>query len=85
MDYSHFGNNPDKRAVASNFDNISNVLTAKLGQFQKQNFRLNQFYMFGNGFGGQVVLQAGRKIGRKSVYQIDGKNLIFVLYFFCSI
>lgn len=80
MDYSYYGNISSQLTVRYQFDDIANVLTNKLRQFRKQSFEPNQFYLFGYGFGGQLVIHASRKLGRRIVNQIDCRYIIGLNY-----
>lgn len=75
MDYSVFSRNPNYFGLVTQFEDIVNVLTDKLRQFQRQNFDPQQTYMFGFSFGAQVLLEASRRFGKRLIKQIDGKNI----------
>lgn len=75
MDYSAFSRNPNYFGLVTQFEDIVNVLTEKLRQFQRQSFDPQQTYMFGFSFGAQVVLEASRRFGKRLIKQIDGKKL----------
>lgn len=64
--------------LLSNFDGIAEVLTDKLRQFRQQRFEPSRMFMFGFSFGGQLVLEAGRRFGERQIQQIDGKLLITI-------
>lgn len=72
MDYSFYANNKNPKDLRTQFENITQVLTDKLNEFRSQIFMPRQFYLFGFGFGGQIVIQAGRHFGRRNIHSIDG-------------
>ncbi|XP_037034172.1 pancreatic triacylglycerol lipase-like [Bradysia coprophila] len=71
MDYSIFSMNSNYYALVRDFNGIANVLTKKLKDFQALSFVPNNIYMFGFSFGAQLVLEAGRRFGKKLIKQID--------------
>lgn len=73
MDYSYYSKVATEIALRQQFDQIAKVLTLKLHQFKTQAFVPAQIYLFGSGFGGQLVIEAGRDFGTRLIGQIDGK------------
>lgn len=61
--------------LLGNFDRIAEALTEKLRQFRQNLFDPSKMFMFGFSFGGQLVLEAGRRFGENQIQQIDGKDL----------
>lgn len=58
--------------LLANFDGIADALTRKLRDFRQQLFEPSKMYLFGFSFGGQLVLEAGRRFGERQIQQIDG-------------
>lgn len=75
MDYYIYSQNPNYFALVNQFDGIVEVLTNKLRQFKKENFDPNKMFLFGFSFGAQMVLEAGRRFGPKTIQQIDGRYI----------
>lgn len=74
MDYGEFARFSYFHLL-TNFDGIANALTVKLRHFRQHLFEPNKMFMFGFSFGGQLVLEAGRRFGERQIQQIDGEYL----------
>lgn len=72
MDYSTFSMNSNYYLLVRDFNGIATVLTKKLIDFQSISFDPNNMFLFGFSFGGQLVLEAGRRSGKRMIKQIDG-------------
>lgn len=70
MDYSPYATDTFLRLVR-HFDPITYVLTTTLRQLEEIGFQMFNGYMFGFSFGGQVVTEAGRRIGFNRMALID--------------
>lgn len=70
FDYSHYSHDIYHRLVR-NFDPIANALTIVLFQLQDQGIRMELGYAFGFSFGGQLVTEAGRRIGYYRLHEVD--------------
>lgn len=77
MDYSVYSMNSNYYGLVRDFNGIATVLTNKLKEFGTFSFDPNNMYLFGFSFGGQLVLESGRRFGGKLIKQIDGKVLSF--------
>lgn len=67
----YYSKNPNYLGLLKEFDGITNVFTDKLRQFVRSKFSLDN--IFGFSFGGQIVLEGGRRLGKQSISWIDGK------------
>lgn len=72
MDYGPYASDNFVRLVR-HFDAIAHVLTLHLLEMEQYGFDLNNGYLFGFSFGGQLVVEAGHRIGEQSINQIDSK------------
>lgn len=73
LDYAHYSRDAYHRLVR-NFDPIANVLTVVLFQLADQGLRMESGYAFGFSFGGQLVTEAGRRIGYHRLNEVDSKT-----------
>jgi hypothetical protein len=53
------------------FDSIASVLTKKLQSLHQQGMQYENLFMWGFSYGGQLVVEAGKRIGNQSVDRID--------------
>lgn len=91
MDYRTFSITSNYFGLVDKFDGICNVLVEKLRQFVAIGFTIDDIFIFGFSFGGQLVLDAGRRFGAKVLPRIDGEyiqlfkssnqNLIFLFFY----
>lgn len=72
MDYGYYADDAFIRLVR-HFDQIVGILTQNLLELRDQGFDMNNGYMFGFSFGGQLVTEAGRRIGNQQISNIDSK------------
>lgn len=70
MDYSRFATESYVRLVRI-FEPIVQILTLKLLLLDYVGFDMNNGYMFGFSYGGQLATEAGRRIGYKRLKEID--------------
>lgn len=70
MDYGPYATDTFLRLVR-HFDPITHILTTTLRQLEEMGFQMTNGYMFGFSFGGQVVAEAGRRIGFNRIALID--------------
>lgn len=78
MDYGIYATDTFPRLVR-HFDPITRILTTSLRQLEKMGFKMSNGYMFGFSFGGQVVTEAGRRIGFNRIALIDSIGLILTV------
>lgn len=71
MNYSEYSKNPKYFDLVAQFDSLALVLTNKLNQFSRWKFNSDNMYLFGFSFGGQLVLESGRRFGKKRIARID--------------
>lgn len=57
------------------FDPIAQILTLQLYLMDYMGFDMNNGYMFGFSFGGQLATEAGRRFGYKRLKEIDSEFL----------
>lgn len=84
MDYSRYAAESYVRLVRV-FDPMAQVLTLQLHLLDYMGFDMNNGYMFGFSYGGQLATEAGRRFGAKRLKEIDSKSnldVIFVILFF---
>lgn len=72
MDYSTFSMTSNYSLLVDDFNGIATVLTKKLRTFKASPFLSNEIYVFGFSFGGQLALEAGRRLGKRFIKQMDG-------------
>lgn len=70
MDYSLFASESYVRLVRI-FEPIVQVLTLKLLLLDYVGFDMNDGFLFGFSYGGQLATEAGRRIGHKRLGEID--------------
>lgn len=80
MNYHNFSKTGYFQLVGR-FEPIVQVLTDKLNQFAKQDFDPDNMHMFGFSYGGQLVLEAGRRFGTQLISRIDGKRIHLFISF----
>lgn len=75
MDYSNHSKNFDYFfSLVPKYDLISDILTRKLEQFERQGFNLRNGYMFGFSFGGHLIIQASLQLGEQLIGEIDSES-----------
>ena len=57
--------------LAPKFDSIATVLTKKLKLLHDEGMKYENLFMWGFSFGGQLIVEAGRRIGNQSIDSID--------------
>lgn len=70
MEYKRYSRQP-YMTLFSMFDSISEVLTGKLRQLERQGFSPDRGFIFGFSYGGRLAVEAGHRIGPKRLGQID--------------
>lgn len=78
MDYNFYSSSESYFRLVKQFNGIANVLTDFLYQFEQIGYDMNQGYMFGFSFGGQLVCESGRRIGYKKINEIDSNLNIYI-------
>lgn len=73
MDYSRYAAESYVRLVRV-FDPIAQILTLQLYLLDYMGFDMNNGYLFGFSYGGQLATEAGRRFGRKRLKEIDSKS-----------
>lgn len=81
MDYDQHAAESFRRLVR-NFEPIVQILTLQLLHFEYMGFDMNNGFMFGFSFGGQLVTEAGRRIGFERLSDIDSIIFHFSFYYF---
>lgn len=76
MDYSRYAAESYVRLVRV-FDPIAQILTLQLYLLDYLGFNMDNGYMFGFSYGGQLATEAGRRFGYKRLKEIDSE------FFFC--
>lgn len=84
MDYSKYAHESYVRLVRV-FDPIAQILTMQLRLLDYMRFDMNNGYLFGFSYGGQLATEAGRRIGAKRLREIDSKLKSKFLLNFSSI
>lgn len=91
MDYGRYAAESYVRLVRV-FDPIAQILTMQLHLLDYMGFDMNNGYLFGFSYGGQLATEAGRRIGHKRLKEIDSKSIecsqayfAFLLYKFTHI
>lgn len=88
MDYSAYAAESYVRLVRV-FDPIAQILTIQLHLLDYAGFDMDNGYLFGFSYGGQLATEAGRRIGLKRLKEIDSKyffpNFKCVFQFWISI
>lgn len=74
MDYSRYAAESYVRLVRV-FDPIAQILTMQLHLLDYMGFDMNNGYLFGFSYGGQLATEAGRRIGHKRLKEIDSKSI----------
>lgn len=77
MDYSKYAAESYVRLVRL-FEPIVQILTLELLLLDYVGFDMNKGYMFGFSYGGQLATEAGRRIGRQRIKEIDSKSIIII-------
>lgn len=62
LDYSHFALDAAYFRLVRHFDPLAAALTALLQQLQQIGFAFERGYVFGFSFGGQLAVEAGRRV-----------------------
>lgn len=75
MDYGSYAGDTFVRLVR-HFEPIVHVLTVALIQLEDMGFQMDKGYMFGFSFGGQLVTEAGRRIGPQRLKFVDSEYYI---------
>lgn len=83
MDYSRYANDSYVRLVRL-FDQIAQILTVQLYLLDYMGFDMNNGYLFGFSYGGQLATEAGRRIGYKRLKDIDSNSFHLVFYTPCA-
>lgn len=73
MDYAYFSMEENYFKLVKHFDPIADVLTVKLKDFEEVGYDPDNTYLFGFSFGGQLVVEAGKRFGIRRIKSIDGK------------
>lgn len=73
MDYSYFASEENYFRLVRHFDSIAEVLQAKLKDLQAVGYDPENMYLFGFSYGGQLVVEAGKRFGPLRIKQIDSK------------
>lgn len=76
MDYSYYAKESYVRLVRQ-FDVIVKVLTTHLMELRLLGFDMDNGYLFGFSYGGQLVCEAGRRIGFQMINRIDSMLTIY--------
>lgn len=67
LDYSHFAIDSAYFRLVRHFDPLAGALTALLQRLQLIGFALERGYVFGFSFGGQLAVEAGRRVAAVAV------------------
>lgn len=78
MDFEQHSSESFIRLVR-NFEPIVQILTLNLVHLEQMGFDMNNGYMFGFSFGGQLVTEAGRRIGFERLSEIDSNYICFFI------
>ena len=70
MDYGPFAKLEYLQLVPY-FEQITTILTTYLAKLKQNGFDMAKGYMFGFSFGGQLVAEAGQRIGNQSLDSVD--------------
>lgn len=73
MDYTKYAAESYVRLVRV-FEPIAQILTMQLHLLDYMGFDMNNGYLFGFSYGGQLATEAGRRIGVKRLREIDSKS-----------
>lgn len=84
MDYGRYASESYVRLVRL-FDPIAQILTLQLYLLDYMGFDMNNGYLFGFSYGGQLATEAGRRIGYRRLKDIDSKPFLFFFSPFDSI
>lgn len=74
MDYSFFAMEENYFRLVKHFDALSDVLTVKLQDLETSGYRPDDMHLFGFSFGGQLVVEAGKRFGVRRIKSIDGEE-----------
>lgn len=74
MDYSYFSMEESYFRLVRHFSSIAEVLKSGLRDLHQAGYDPEDMYLFGFSFGGQLVVEAGKRFGTKMIKQIDGNN-----------
>lgn len=72
MNLSYFANDRYVRLVRF-FDLIAHVLHIQLLELRRMGFNMKAGYLFGFSFGGRLVCEAARRLGKRVIKDIDGR------------
>lgn len=72
MDYGKYAAESYVRLVRL-FDPIAQILTLQLYLMEYTGFNMNNGYLFGFSYGGQLATEAGRRFGYRRLKEIDSK------------
>lgn len=82
MDYGRYASESYVRLVRL-FDPLAQILTLQLYLLDYMGFDMNNGYLFGFSYGGQLATEAGRRIGYRRLKEIDSKSFFsFIFGFF---
>lgn len=73
MDYSYFASEENYFRLVRHFDSIAEVLQEKLKDLQAVGYDPEKMYLFGFSYGGQLVVEAGKRFGPLRIKQIDSE------------
>lgn len=73
MDYSYFSVGENYLRLVRHFDPLAEVLKSKLKDLEAVGYTPENMYLFGFSFGGQLVVEAGKRFGTKRIKTIDGE------------
>lgn len=76
MDYSYFASEESYFRLVNHFDGITTALKIKLTDLESAGYDANNGYLFGFSFGGQVVVEAGRRFGFRKLKEIDSEFIL---------
>ena len=77
MDFGHYANENYVRLMRL-YEPIVRVLTLQLLLMELLGFNMEDGYMFGFSYGGQLATEAGRRIGFQKLKDIDSNALNLV-------
>lgn len=80
MDYGRYASENYVRLVRV-FDPIAQILTLQLYLLDYMGFNMNNGYLFGFSYGGQLATEAGRRIGYRRLKEIDSKYFPIFIFF----
>lgn len=75
MDYSYFAQEENYFRLVRQFDSLAEVLKTKLKDLQDVGYHPDNMYLFGFSFGGQLVVEAGKRFGTKKIKEIDACDM----------